>query len=133
MRGGAKRFDAGELKMLFCSGLAVALRPAQQRIRTTIAKSGAPVRPHLGACCFADLIRCPRALACVAALSLAWVCLSCTNTPAEQQAQQQKKAPEILEIPSGNFTANWRAELALGQAQPKAIYVNDDKVLVYTS
>jgi len=30
MRGGAKRFDAGDQKMLFCCGLAVALRPAQQ-------------------------------------------------------------------------------------------------------
>jgi outer membrane protein assembly factor BamB len=91
------------------------------------------VRPHLGRCCFADLIRCRQALACLAGLSLIFVCLSCSNSPNEPQAQQQKKAGEILEIPSGNFTANWRAELALGQAQPKAVYVNDDKVLVYTS
>jgi len=91
------------------------------------------VRPHLGRCCFADLIRCPHVLACVGAMSVIFFCLSCSNNASEPQAKQQKKAPEILEIPSGNFTANWRAELSLGQNQPKAIYLNDDKVLLYTS
>ena len=92
------------------------------------------MRPHLGRCFFADLIRSTHALACVAAMGVIFLCLSCSNTSSEPQAQQQqKKAPEILEIPSGNFTANWRAELSLGQTQPKAIYLNDDKVLLYTS
>jgi len=70
-------------------------------------------------------------------MSLVTLCLSCSNSPASPDAPQPQKgaskAPEVLEIPSGNFTANWRAELALGQTPPKAIYVNDDKVLVYTS
>jgi hypothetical protein len=30
MRGPVKRFDGGDQEMLFCCGLAVALRPAQQ-------------------------------------------------------------------------------------------------------
>ena len=91
------------------------------------------MRPHLGQRCFADLIRCPLALAWAGAVGLIFCCLSCSNPANEPQAQQQKKTPDVLEIPSGNFTANWRAELALGQTQPKAVYVNDDKVLVYTS
>jgi len=91
------------------------------------------VRPHLGRCCFADLIHSLQGLACVGAVSVIFLCLSCSNSSSEPQAQQQKKAPEILEIPSGNFTANWRAELSLGQAQPKAIYLNDDKVILCTS
>src|SRR5215208_2420198 len=70
-------------------------------------------------------------------MSVMAICLSCSNSTTEAEGQSQKKtpgkAPEILEIPSGNFTANWRAELSLGQTQPKAIYVNEDKVLLYTS
>ena len=91
------------------------------------------MRPHLGRCCFADLIRSPHVLACVGVMSAIFLCFSCSNSASEPQAQQQKKAPEILEIPSGNFTANWRAELSLGQTQPKTIYLNDDKVLLCTS
>ena len=96
------------------------------------------MRSHHGQRRFADLIHWPHLLACATVMSVMAICLSCSNstTEAEGQAQQKKtpgKAPEILEIPSGNLTANWRAELSLGQTQPKAIYVNDDKVLLYTS
>ena len=66
-------------------------------------------------------------------MSVLLLSLSCSSSSSEQEAAQQKKSPDVLEIPSGNFTANWRAELGLGQTQPKAVYVNDDKVLVYTS
>src|SRR5688572_954242 len=75
----------------------------------------------------------PHLLACVAAVGVMLLCFSCSSSSSEPEAQQSKKPPEVLEIPSGNFVANWRAELGLGQTQPKAIYVNDDKVLVYTS
>src|SRR6185436_12008170 len=100
-------------------------------------KLGAPVRSHQGQRRSAGLIHWAHGLACAAALSLIAASLSCSNSPADPEASQTKKspgkAPEILEIPSGNFTANWRAELSLGQTQPKAIYVNEDKVLLYTS
>lgn len=91
---------------------------------------------HHGPRHLADLIHWPRALTCVAALSVSLFSFSCSSTPSDGEAPQQSKqgkAPEVMEIPSGNFTANWRAELALGQQQPKGIYVNDDKVLVYTT
>ncbi|HEV8291692.1 MAG TPA: PQQ-binding-like beta-propeller repeat protein, partial [Tepidisphaeraceae bacterium] len=91
------------------------------------------MRSHQGQRRFADLIHWPHVLACAAAMSVVALCFSCSSSSGEPQAQQQRKTPEVLEIPSGNFTANWRAELGLGQTQPNAIYVNDDKVLVYTS
>jgi outer membrane protein assembly factor BamB len=87
---------------------------------------------HLGERFPAELIRRSRLLACMAALALLLVSLSCTTSPTESQAGS-KGAPEVVEIPTGNFTAQWRAEIPLRQTQPRSIHLNEDKVLLYTS
>ncbi len=91
------------------------------------------MRSHPGQRRFADLIHARHALACVAAGCMMVLSLSCSNAATETEAQQQKGKQEVVEIPSGNFAANWRAELPLKQTQVKSIQVNDDKVLVLTS
>src|SRR5688572_30835978 len=87
---------------------------------------------HLGERFPAELIRRYRLLACMAACVVLFVSLSCSNSPTDGQGGS-KAAPEVVEIPTGNFTAQWRAEVPLGQTQPRSIHLNEDKVLLYTS
>jgi outer membrane protein assembly factor BamB len=87
---------------------------------------------HLSPRSLTELRRGLSTLACAGAMLVLTLSLSCSNPTAESTAGQNKK-PEVLEIPSGNFTASWRAEMPLGQAQPKSLHVNDDKVFLYTT
>ena len=90
------------------------------------------MNPHRRARFSAGLIR-PQLFAAAAVCFTLLLTSSCASPTSESQAQQNKDRSEVLEIPSGNFAANWRAELPIRQVQPRALYVNDDKVLVYTA
>ena len=72
------------------------------------------MRPHLGQCCFADLICRPHVLACVGVMSVIFLCLSCSNNASEPQAQQQRQetaqqlrqlAQDLAKMPQGGEDA----------------------------